>query len=81
MPFVQHVHFLFNFRYLEFENKAAYLAGVVSGAVPLPTPGAIYAEARYAPLREVIWESWADNEDALNARQVPNCEQNCLSID
>lgn len=50
------------YSFLEYENKADYLVGVVTGKVPLPTQQAIAAEGRNGELREAIWEAWADTE-------------------
>ena len=36
---------------------------MVTGLVPLPTPAAIAAEASDGPLRQAIWESWADSAE------------------
>ena len=55
------------YTFLEYESKAAYLAGVVAGKVPMPTPEAIAAEHAYGRTRERRWERWAAAAaDALN---------------
>ena len=55
-------HNMLIYSFLEYENKADYLVGVVTGKVPLPTQQAIAAEGRNGELREAIWEAWADTE-------------------